>query len=192
MTPYRKWNLAVEYAQSSLSAWKKARKPSRRSRSRSRDRNGSRWYSAWVSAHSMRTGSPSTFITKLLAAFTGHCWAAIVPFDPKLALGALFVPCPLDKLDEIFIILIKTVIYLVFSTGHAVMVLAFTPQTVMLRTGRTSVVIQLFVETKHSSTASSWTPGGWCMIHLHEFIKWKFLKFLLQNPINMGIDVTCL
>ena len=95
-----------------------------------------------------------------MAAFTGHSGAAIVPFDPKLALGALFVPCPLDKLDEIFIILIKTIINLVFSTGHAVMVLAFTPQTVVLRAGRTFVVVQLFVETKHSSTPSSWTPSG--------------------------------
>ena len=89
----------------------------------------------------MRAGGPSAIIAKLLAAFTGHGRAAVASLYPKLAFGALFIPGSLDKLDEIFIIFVETVIDFVFGAGHAVVVLAFAPQTIMLRTGGALIVV---------------------------------------------------
>jgi len=140
----------------------------------------------------MRTGGSSAIIAKLLAAFTGHGWAAVVSFYPKLAFGALFIPGSLYKLNEIFIIFVETVIDFVLCAGHAVVVLALAPQTIVLRTGGTLIVVELLVEAENCGAACCGTPGGWSMVHLYEFVEWKFLVFLLEIAIDVGVYVGCL
>lgn len=190
MLTYENKFFAVEYARSSLSAWEKSRKSSRRARSW--DWHRYRWYYSWIGTHAMRAGGSSAVIAKLLAALTGHGWAAVVSLYPKLALGALFVPCSLDKLDEIFIIFVETVIDLVLCAGHAVVVLAFAPQTIVFWAGGALIVVELLVETENCGAASCGTPGGWCMVHFYKFIEWKFLVFLLEIAIDVGVYVSCL
>jgi hypothetical protein len=53
----------------------------------------------------------------------------------------LFVPCPVDELDEVLIVLVEAIVNLILGTTHAVVVLALAPQAVVLLTGRAPVVV---------------------------------------------------
>lgn len=108
-----------------------------------------KWYGNWsgnwnfasVGAHSMRACGPSTLITKLLSAFTGHSWTPFISLYPIIATGALFKLGSFDKVYKVLVIFVKSIINLIFSTSHACVIVASTPQTIMFWAGGTAVVV---------------------------------------------------
>jgi hypothetical protein len=108
----------------------------------------------------MRTFSPSTIVTKLLPAFASHSWTALIPFHPIFALGALLKLSPLNKFQEILIVFIETMTNLVLFASHSHMKIAPASQTVMLLACRAPIIIQNFIELKHSWASGCWTPGS--------------------------------
>lgn len=145
-------------------------------------------YSSWVAAHSMRASCSSAIIAKFLPAFAGHSRAAVISFHPKLAARTLFVLGSLHELDEVLIVFIKTIIDLILSTGHSVMVLTFASQAIVFSACRATIVIELF-EFKHSLASSCWAPCSWSIVLLYKFIEGEFLKFLLEISIDVTVDV---
>lgn len=105
----------------------------------------------------MRASGSSAVVTKLLSAFAGHGRTAIIPLHPKLAARTLLVLGSLHELDKVLIIFVKTIIDLIFSAGHSVMILAFASQAIVLIAGRTTIVIQL-LELEDCLASSCRTP----------------------------------
>ena len=89
----------------------------------------------------MRTSGSSAIVAKLLSALTGHGWTAFISLDPVLALGALLELCPLDEFEEILIIFIETIAYLILFACHPHMEIASASQTVMFLACGTAIVV---------------------------------------------------
>lgn len=70
----------------------------------------------------MRTGGSATIVAKLLSTFASHGGAAIIPFDPVVALRALFEFGSFHKVDKLLVMLVKCVADTILSASHAVMV----------------------------------------------------------------------
>lgn len=117
-------------------------------------------YASTVSAHTMRTGSTSTVIAELLTAFAGHSRAAIITLNPEFTSRTLLVLGSVDKLYEVFIIFVETVVDLVLCASHAVMVFTFATQAIVLAASRATIIVQFLLETEDSSAASSRTPSS--------------------------------
>lgn len=107
----------------------------------------------------MRAGGSSAIVTKLLSAFAGHGRTAVIPLHPKLAARTLLVLGSLHELDKVLVIFVETIIDLIFSTGHSVMVLAFASQTVVFVAGWTTIVIEL-LELEDCLATSCRAPCG--------------------------------
>lgn len=137
----------------------------------------------------MRASRSSAVVTKFLSAFAGHSRTAVISFNPKFAARTLLVLRALHELDKVLIVFIKTIIDLILSTGHSVMVLTSASQTIVLLACRTTIVIQLQVELKHSLASSCRTPCSWCIVLLYELIEGEFLKLLLKVSIYVAIDI---
>ncbi len=73
----------------------------------------------------------ATFITKLKLTSTSHMITAFVFLDPKLTLGTLFELLPLDKIHELFVIVRKSICYLILFAGHVFVPIATTVQAVV-------------------------------------------------------------
>ena len=108
----------------------------------------------------MRAGSPSANVAKLLAAFAGHCRTPLHSLDPVVALGALLILGPSDKLNEVCISLVEGVVDLVLGTGHSLMVDTLALEAVVLRTCWASVVVEILLELKDSSAPCGGAPCG--------------------------------
>ncbi len=147
---------------------------------------------AWIWARAMRTSNPSTIITKLLSTPTGHCGTSSIPLHPVLALRTLLKLSPLCELYEGFIIFVETVIDTVLLTWHPHVVIAAASQTIVLFTGRTTVVIQYLVELKDGLTSCGRTPWSTGIILLDKLIEGEFLVFLSQLAVNITEYLACI
>lgn len=137
----------------------------------------------------MRTGSPSTDITKLLSTFTSHSRTSLNPFHPVVAFGTLLVFSSSDKFDKIFISLVESIIDLVLRTSHTLVINAFALQAVVFTASWASVVVKVLFDLKHSCTACGWTPSCW-PIFFHKFVKTEFLELFFQFRICVLLNVT--
>jgi hypothetical protein len=108
----------------------------------------------------MWASSTSTVITKLLAALTGHSGTASISLHPILALRALLKLRPLREFDEGLIILIEAIIDSILFAGHSHVVVASTPQTVVLFTGWAAIIIQCLIKLEYCLTTCSRAPGS--------------------------------
>ena len=133
----------------------------------------------------MRTSSSSTSVTKLLPTFASHSTATLVSLNPIVAFRTLLKLSTIHKLYELLIVFIETVIYSVFSTSHSCVILASAFQAVMLMAGRTSIVIENFIEFKGSCAASGWAPGHILGIFFNIFVERKLLIFLSCVSIDI-------
>jgi hypothetical protein len=106
----------------------------------------------------MWAACPAAVVAKLLSALAGHGRASLVPFDPILALGALFELGALHKVDKLIVIWIVAVGNSIFGATHSFVIVASAGQAIVLLAGRAAVVFEHFVELKHSGAASCRTP----------------------------------
>ena len=147
------------------------------------------WHIFCIATHSMWAFSPSTIIAKLLSAFTSHRRASIWSLDPKIAVGTLLEFGSIDKLDKIFIILVKTIAYSILSAGHATMKDTSAFQAIVFIAGRTFIVVESLIKFEGCTASCSGTPSSWGVVLLNELIEREFLEFLLQISINELINV---
>lgn len=133
----------------------------------------------------MRTAYPSAIITKLLPTFTSHRRTALIPLDPIFAFRTLFELSSPYKINEFFIVWIKTVIYSIFSTSHANVVLTATFQAIMFFACWTTIVVKCLVVFEDSWAPCSGAPRKITYIPLYEFIEGKLLVFLAKLSINI-------
>lgn len=108
--------------------------------------------------------------------------AALVLFDPKLAIGALFVPGSLDEHHELSIGCVHLGQFPIFLAGEIGVHLALAPQAVVLRARGTLVVVEGGVEGEDCLAPRGRTPTGVCVVQLDVLVEGELIVLLSQLP----------
>lgn len=113
---------------------------------------------------------------------------ALVLFDPKLAIGALFEPGSLDEHHELPIGFVHFGQFPIFLAGEIGVHLALAPQAVVLLAGGALVVVEGGVEGEDCLASRGRTPAGVCVVKLDVLMEGELIVLLSQLPRKVFVD----